>query len=253
PGPGGLIKQGSGVLSLSAANTYSGPTTVNAGTLSVNGSLLGSVTVNSGGMLAGSGTIGGLAVSGGTVAPGNSIGTLSIPGNFVQNGGTYQVEANAAGQSDRINVGGTATINGRTVQGLAEPGRHARNTSYTIVNAAGGVSGAYSDVTSNFAFLTPSLSYDANNVYLLLFQNQSAFEAGGQTPNQQSVGRALDQANNTATGDFNTVLNALSSLSTQQGPAALDQLSGQTYGGFALASAKASQLFMKHLSPRMAA
>src|SRR5262249_17991061 len=71
--------------------------------------------------------------------------------------------------------------------------------------------------------------------------------------NQQSVGRALDQANNTATDDFNTVLNALSSLSTQQGPAALDQLSGQAYGGFSLASAKASQLFMNQLGPQMAA
>src|SRR5262249_60982682 len=119
PGPGGLIKQGSGVLSLSAANTYSGPTTVNAGTLSVNGSLLGSVTVNSGGMLAGSGTIGGLAVSGGTVAPGNSIGTLSIPGNFVQNGGPHQVEANAAGQRGRLNGGGTAPVHRGTGQGLA--------------------------------------------------------------------------------------------------------------------------------------
>ena len=37
------------------------------------------------------------------------------------------------------------------------------------------LSGAYSGVTSNFAFLTPSLSYDANNVYLLLFQSASAF------------------------------------------------------------------------------
>jgi len=49
------------------------------------------------------------------------------------------------------------------------------------------------------------------------------------------------------------VLNALSSLSAQQGPAALDQLSGQAYGGFALTSAKVSQLFMNQLGRQLAA
>ena len=62
--------------------------------------------------MGGTGTIGGLVSNGGTLAPGNSIGTLNVSGNFAQLGGVYQVEANAAGQSDRINVGGTATING---------------------------------------------------------------------------------------------------------------------------------------------
>ena len=99
------------------------------------------------------------------------------------------------GQSDRINVGGTATINGGTVQVLAQSGTYARNTTYTILNATGGVSGTYSGVTSNFAFLTPTLTYDANNVFLTLFQSSSAFAAGAQTPNQYAVGTALDQAN----------------------------------------------------------
>ena len=59
------------------------------------------------------------------MAPGNSIGTLNVNGNFVQNAGsTYQVEVNAAGQSDRINVSGTATINGGTVQVLAQSGSY---------------------------------------------------------------------------------------------------------------------------------
>ena len=128
------------------------------------------------------------------MAPGNSIGTLTVNGSFVQDSGsTYQVEVNAAGQSDRINVGGAATINGGTVQVLAQSGTYARNTTYTILNAAGGVSGTYSSVTSNFAFLTPTLAYDANNVFLTLFQSSSAFAAGAQTPNQYAVGVVLDQ------------------------------------------------------------
>ena len=50
------------------------------------------------------------------------------------------VEANAQGQSDRVNVSGTATINGATVQLVAAPGNYGTSTTYTILNATGGVS-----------------------------------------------------------------------------------------------------------------
>ena len=251
-GSSGLTKNGTGALSLSGANTFTGLTTVNAGTLILNGSLAGAVTVNSGGVLNGTGRLGTLITNGGTIAPGNSIGTLNVNGNFIQNGGIYQVEVNAAGQNDRINVAGSATLNGGTVQVLADAGSYARNTTYTILNATSGLSGAYSGVTSNFAFLTPSLSYDANNVYLLLFQSASAFAAGAQTANQYAVGTVLDQVNATATGDLNTVLNALSMLSTQQGPAALNAISGQQYADFGTTNVQGAALFMNTVGQQMA-
>ena len=246
-----LVKVGSGTLTLSGANTFTGGTTVTNGLLVVNGSLASGVTL-AGGTLGGSGSIGSLTTNAGIVAPGNSIGTLNINGNFVQNGGVYQVEVNAAGQSDRINAAGTATLNGGTVQVLAQSGTYARNTTYTILNATGGVSGAYSGVSSNFAFLTPSLSYDANNVYLFLFQNSSAFAAGAQTANQYAVGTVLDQTNAGATGDLNTVLNAMSVLSSTQGPAALDAISGQPYADLGTMNVQSGMLFMNTVGRQMA-
>jgi len=58
---GGLTKAGSGVLTLTNANTYTGATNVSAGSLLVNGSIdaLSAVTVSSAAVLGGSGTIGG--------------------------------------------------------------------------------------------------------------------------------------------------------------------------------------------------
>jgi len=63
------------------------------------------------GTLGGTGTIMGNVLNAGTVAPGNSIGTLSIAGNYMHAAsGTYSVEVNGAGQSDLINVGGAARL-----------------------------------------------------------------------------------------------------------------------------------------------
>ena len=251
-GTGGLTKVGSGMLLLAGANTYAGPTNVNAGILDVNGSLVSTVFVNAGGTLMGNGMISGLNVSGGgIVAPGNSIGTLNVAGNLsFAPGSIYQVEANAAGQSDKIVAGGTATLSGGSVQVLAQNGSYARQTRYTILTASSGVSGTFAGVTSNFAFLTPSLSYDANNVFLTLFQ--SAFAAGAQTPNQYAVGTTLDRANASATGDFSTVLDALSVLSNTQGPAALNAISGQPWADFGTMNVQSGALFMNAVGQQMA-
>ena len=216
-GAGGLAKIGNGILTLTGANTFTGGTTLNSGGLVVNGSLASGVTVN-GGVLSGTGSFGGLVTNGGILAPGNSIGTFTVNGNFTQNGGIYQVEVNAAGQSDRINVGGTATINGGTVQVLAQNGTYARNTTYTILNATGGVSGTYSGVTSNFAFLTPSLTYDANNVFLTLFQTKAPSPPARRRPTSTPSAPLSTRPTPAATGDFNTVLDALSVLSNTAGP-----------------------------------
>lgn len=72
------------------------------------------------------------------------------------------------GQNDRVNGDGTATINGASVQVLAAPCNYGTSTTYTILSATGGVSGTYSGVTSNYAFLTPSLPYAPSKVFLTL-------------------------------------------------------------------------------------
>ncbi|HZB54378.1 MAG TPA: autotransporter outer membrane beta-barrel domain-containing protein, partial [Reyranella sp.] len=219
----------------------------------VNGSITGNVAVGSGGTLGGTGTIAGNVAMIGNLAPGNSIGTLTVNGNYAQSvGSTYTVEVNAAGQSDKLNVTGGAAIAGGTVAVQAQSGRYARNTSYTILTANAGVIGTYSGVTSNFAFLTPSLSYDANNVYLSLFLNQSAFATGAQTLNQFAVGTVLDQTWASATGNFATVLSALSALTNQQGPQALNQISGQPYADFGTVNVQGSTLFMNAVGQQLA-
>ena len=253
-GFGVFQKTGAGSWTLTGTNAGTMSWTVGSGTLSVNGSMANSsFAVNSGGTLGGSGTVGATTVnSGGIVAPGNSIGTLTVSGNYTQNAGSfYNVETNGAGASDRINVTGTATINGGMVSVVGASGTYARSTTYTILNATGGVTGTYAGVTSNFAFLTPSLSYDANNVFLTLLSTGNAFADGAWTANQRAVGTVLDRVGSTASGDLATVINALYGLSTAQGPEALNALSGQNYSAFGTANLQSGLLFMQAVGAQL--
>ena len=86
----GLRKDGTGKVTMQAANTYNGDTTITGGTLIVNGSLQSPLTtVSAGATLGGSGLLQGVLLNGGTVSAGNSAGLLSMDtlnasnGNFV--------------------------------------------------------------------------------------------------------------------------------------------------------------------------
>jgi autotransporter-associated beta strand protein len=183
-----------GKETLSGSNIYTGATIVNAGTLSVNGSIAASslTTVNPGATLGGNGTVGNTTISGGTLAPGNSIGTLTVQGNLVFTAAaSYMVEVSPA-NADRTNVTGTATLGGATVNASFAAGTYVERQ-YTILNATGGVSGTFNtlantDLPANF---TSSLSYDSNNAYLNLALNFIPPPGSGLSANQQNAANAI--------------------------------------------------------------
>jgi len=252
-GTGGLTMQGPGMLSLTGINTYTGPTNVLGGRLAINGSITSDVTVGAAGNLGGSGTIFGTVTNNGVASPGNSIGTLSVSGAYIQAAGsTYQVETNAAGQADRINVTGapgTATLAGGTVTLTAATGVYSPSTTYTILNATGGVAGTYAGANSLYPFLQTSLAYDANNVYLTVAPG--GFGAGAATANQSAVGRVLDRSVAGSTGEFATVLGTLATYTQAQGQAAMNAISGQNYSGFGTTNLGGGLLFMNLMGRQM--
>ena len=118
---------------------------------------------------AGNGIVGNTTINGGVLSPGNSIGLLTVQGNLVFTAAaSYLVEVSPS-NADRTNVTGTATLGGATVNASFAAGTYVAKQ-YTILNAAGGVSGTFAGpVNTNLpANFQPSLSYDANNAYLNL-------------------------------------------------------------------------------------
>lgn len=117
-----VIAEGPGLLSLSAANTYSGFTAISNGVVSLTGSLnsLAGVTV-AGGLLVGNGSIAGpvTVIPGGAIEAGatNTLGTLSLGSTLALSGNTIVKINGGSGASDlfsgatSVTYGGTLTVN----------------------------------------------------------------------------------------------------------------------------------------------
>lgn len=230
-GPGS-VNQLAGTTILTGDSTYTNATTISGGILRVNGSLGNTtVTVSSGGTLGGTGSIAGpvTVAGGGLVAPGNSIGTLTLGGKFSQGAGsTYQVELNAAGQSDRLAVGGTATIgSGSTVQVIRQGAApYVLGTRYTILSAAGGVNGSYSALVGDapLPFIGLGLSYDPNDVFIDVVRSSLRFADVGLTRNQRATGAAVE-----ALGRGNVLYDTVVAGTANAAQSAFNALSGEAH------------------------
>jgi autotransporter-associated beta strand protein len=116
--PGGLTKNGDGILTLNGTNGYTGSTTVNAGMLVVNGSTAASsaVTVASGATLAGTGTVAGAVTVTGKIAPGvtgiESLNTGAVTWKGADSAGVntdWSFQLGAGNASDLLDIAGNFT------------------------------------------------------------------------------------------------------------------------------------------------
>ncbi|OQW81033.1 MAG: hypothetical protein BVN31_12185 [Proteobacteria bacterium ST_bin15] len=192
-----------------------GTVTVNGGTLTVNGNISSatSVTVNSTGTLGGTGQLPGTVINtGGTLAPGNlvgtvaSVGTLTVNGNLTLNtGATTTIKVQAA-TIDRINVTGTAALNG-ALQLVALGGPYQFGTPYTFLQAATRT-GTFASVSTTGTFgvgVTSAVSYSPTQAQLTLTAaplvpivtppapGQASLAPTASTSNALAVAGALDQ------------------------------------------------------------
>ncbi|TGQ32798.1 autotransporter domain-containing protein [Mesorhizobium sp. M00.F.Ca.ET.216.01.1.1] len=227
-GDGAVEKLGAGATTLTGnSSAFTGTTSVNAGTLVVDGSLGDVIDVLSGARLEGSGTVGTTTIaSGGTIAPGHSPGTLTVAGDIAfAAGSTYEVDITPALDGDLIAASGTATIDGGTVDVVKAAGTYVPGSRWTIIGAGGGVTGTFAALTQNMPFVDLALAYDPSHVYLDVARNDVSFCDVAQTSNQCATGDAIESS-----GEGNVAYDAVAAVTDEDSArAALDALSGEIH------------------------
>lgn len=196
-GAGALIKAGSGLLTLSGANTHTGVTTIAQGGVILQNSSLGQTNINAGAGLFGNGTIRGSLTNQGALSPGFSPGVIAVNGNFIQTAsGSLFIELASPTLFDQVQVTGTSTLGGAlVVSGLGGLAIQAGDT-YRIIEATA-INGQFDSLTSPWANLSPMIRFEAlysPTAVTLSFTQLPFTGLPGGSANQDSIGAALDTA-----------------------------------------------------------
>ena len=240
-GTGVFQKQGSGILTLTHANTLGGGVLVSQGTLEAGDALaLGT---------------GSVAVAGGTLSVSGEPLTLQIASDYTQaSNGTLRLGlgGTSGASSDAVSVGGGAALAGdlflTTYTGFTSPGAGQTITLLSAVTVGGQFSDRWESLSGNRFFL----QYQPTAVELVAII--PTFELAGSTANQLAVGRDLEEIyTKPELFGLASTLGVLSdsSLKTIYSQISPADLAGLYQAGFEGAAIKASMLGQRLARLRM--
>jgi autotransporter-associated beta strand protein len=164
---GGLTKLGTGTLTLTATNTYTGSTLVDAGALVLNGWNAGggAITINANATLAGLGSNSGPVIVNGTLMPGGAgaVGTLVLGGLTLNTASTNQIDLGgstnvSAGINDLMEVSGDVAIASGSIVNFNFLDTPVLDTPYPFITYYGNLTGIAANLSApNLAAISPHL------------------------------------------------------------------------------------------------
>jgi autotransporter-associated beta strand protein len=248
-GQGPLLKQGLGSLNLSGNINITGNLIVNQGTLHLDANFSNQAIVNYGGVLQGSGQINTI-INRGTVSIGGNSGSLRVIGDYTSEANsTLRVNATPT-NIPVLQIGGQANLNGNISYNLSSnSGNYLTGYRYTILEATGGVLGNLNNQPISTAGYTITNHFDANSVSFELTYRD--LEASATTPNNFRIGSMLDEVKVTASGDLSTVINGISSLSSEDADRVFGRLTANQILGYAWSEQQKYDLINRTVANRL--
>ena len=260
-GAGGLIKQGTGTLTLTQPSSFTGLTQVQGGML-VAKSLASSVSIGAQGVLSGTPAIGGSVTNAGVLAVGSS--DVTIGGNYTQQGaGRLAVSLGSV-----LRVTGTAALTGGDLYVTGINQGYTANAHTDVLTANAGLSGTFSSLNpATGVLLSATFGYNSTEAWLNVSQVQATAVTGmTYTPASFGAAQRIDGAFNqinTQVGSGTTVtggplptsfINGAASLQQTATVSALQQslssLSGQLHAASAAMTFDAMDAGTRALSKR---
>lgn len=186
----GLVKTGTGALTLTNNNNLTGSTEMKGGRLIVSGSLTGSTTFVEGGVLGGTGTVGDVTVIAGTISPGATakgvgLGTLHT-GSLDLSGAVYEAVINTSALAASLaEIQGDLTIGFSgallTLTDLGTDTGEPVGTKFTLMSYTGSWDeGIFSFGTAGFIDNNQQFTFGSNTFQL-------TYDAVGLNPGEHDV------------------------------------------------------------------
>lgn len=235
-GLGALRLAGTGRMTFGSNFTLGG-LQIDAARLRLNAIAQTNVTVGANGALDGTGRVIGNLVNNGLVAPGNSIGTLTVQGNYTHAANSVlEIEFDGSGGIDLLSVTGTAALNGGTLRFVSLGG--AEGSGGTFLQAAGGVTGTFGTIETVGAALPLSVIYQPSSGIMA----PSILTARPSTFNAQFL----------AAGDTGLGFIDKAAAAAGDAPAEDQRIWGQAFASSAERDASGASLGYEHQSSGMA-
>ncbi len=218
---------------------------VMAGSVRLNGTsnAFSTLSIHSWAILGGNTTLAGDLINRGLVSPGNSIGTIALAGDYLQEAGGALLLEIAGSTSDQVLVGGDATfLDGSSL--ILEPIAPVLSGDFTLVTAGGALYGIPLLVPDASAILDFSLQPDTRSLSLQV--DRASYTGFASEDNQRRQGFALDNLVPEASGDLAAILLKIDQTSDPGGvTGALDALTPVGYTALPDAAFSALRRFVE--------
>lgn len=231
--------------------------TIHSGTAKINGQMFGDVTVENAGTLGGNAIIkSGNLINQGTVAPGNSIGIITVEGNYTQqSGATLQVELSKPMDGlmmcDQINASGNATLaSGSIIEVVNAGGNHAafrNNDGFYVITAGGTMTNQGAQITSHSDFLSFT-SWISGKKFAVGVSKSATFASVAPEGNSKNLAVALDSDGDTAIDNFANLVDELLFMNSTEFNLAAPGLTPGVYHAVGASSRRTTQYLTESMS-----